>query len=119
MRNVVILIMLVVWALVMNQSLHNQNKQLHDTLEKITAGHENIVAQEHETQSKIIEEGKNTVLENNNKSTKSFMFVPKNGNTMRTNTKKEIINFAGEHGWAVSLIENDRGIVFEKRNEGM
>ena len=119
MRNVVILIMLVVWALVMNQQLHNESKKLHDTLGEITAKHENFVAQEQNTQSKIIEEGKNIVLENNNKSTKSFMFVPENGNTMRIDTKKEIINFAGEHGWVVSLIENDRGIVFEKRNEGM
>ena len=117
MRNVVILIMLLVWALVMNQLLHDQSKQLHDTIEEITAKHENFVAQEQNTQSKIIEEGKNIVLENNNKSTKSFMFVPENGNTMRIDTKKEIINFAGEHGWAVSSMEGDRGIVFEKKGE--
>ena len=46
MRNVVILIMLLVWALVMNQLLHDQSKQLHDTIEEITAKHENFVAQE-------------------------------------------------------------------------
>ena len=57
------------------------------------------------------------MLENNNKSTKSFMFVPENGNTMRTDTKKEIINFAGEHGWAVSSMDGNRGIVFEKKGE--
>lgn len=114
MRNVFIAIILVVWVGMMYNSLQNFNKGLPDTLEKLTAGHENIVAQKQETQSKIIEEGKNTVLENNNKSTKSFMFVPENGNTMRTDTKKEIINFAGEHGWAVSSVDGNRGIVFEK-----
>lgn len=86
-------------------------------MKKISVEHEKVVAQEQDTQSKIIEEGKNTVLENNNKSTKSFMFVPENGNTMRIDTKKEIINFAGGHGWTVSSMEGDRGIVFEKKGE--
>ena len=117
MRNVVIVIILVVWVFAMNQTLHNSNEQLHNTLEEISVKHENFVAQEQESQSKIIEEGKNTVFENNNKNTKSFMFAPENGHSMRTNTKKEIINFAGEHGWVVSHIENDSWIIFEKNEE--
>lgn len=115
MRDIVVVIILVVWAFAMNGAIHNSNEQLHNGLEKISTEHENIVAQEQEIQSKIIEEGKNTVLENNNKNTTSFMFAPETGRTMRTNTKKEIINFAGEHGWVVSSMEGNRGIVFEKK----
>ena len=115
MRDISVVIILVVFAFAMNQSLHNANKQLHDTLGEISAKHENFVVQEQETQSKIIEQGKTTILENNNKATKSFMFVPENGHSMRTDTKKEIINFAGEHGWAVSSMDGNRGIVFEKK----
>ena len=33
----------------------------------------------------------------------------------KTVVLKEDINFAGEHGWVVSIIEGNRKIVFEKK----
>ena len=102
----------------MMHSIEPQHQQrLEAEIQKTDAEIKRQKNQREYVQAKIISDAKNAILDNENKETKSFMFDPEDGNTMRTDTKKEIINFAGEHGWAVSHIENDRGIVFEKRNE--
>ena len=118
MKNAIIIILITVWTVFMMHSIEPQHQQRLETeIQKADAEIKRQKNQREYVQAKIISDAKNAILDNENKETKSFMIVPEDGNTMRTDTKREIINFAEEHGWAVSSMDGDRGIVFEKKGE--
>ena len=70
---------------------------------------------EHNAQPGIVSEAKTSIMENQNKDIKTFMFATPDGRRMTVESKQEIVNYAGAHG--LSVVESDeRTIIFEKKS---
>ena len=66
-------------------------------------------------QPQIIAEAKTAIDENSSQNTKIFKFTPTSKYRIESNTKKQISDYAEEHGWVSMNQDDENAIVFQKK----